>query len=192
MHPMSKMGGGHTDANEVWYDSFHVPVSHTIGKEGTGWKVVLHGMNFERILLAGEALGTGYAALKKAVAYADERVLFGKSIGSMQAIQHPLAKCFIELEAARALAYEAAAAYDSGASPESVGAKANAAKYFCAEVAYKTCETALMTMGGMGYEKSNHVERYLREAFIPRMAPVSREMVLNFVGSRVLGLPKSY
>lgn len=192
MHPMSKMGGNHIDANEVWYEDFSVPSNHVIGQEGGGWKVVLHGMNFERILLAGEALGTGYAALTKAVHYANERVLFGKPIGAMQAIQHPLAKAYVELDAARALAYEAAAAYDSGVSAEAVGAKANAAKYFCAEASYRACETAMMTMGGMGYEKSNHVERYLRESFIPRMAPVSREMVLNFVGSRVLGLPKSY
>lgn len=190
MHTMEKHGGGFVDANEVWYEDFAVPVSHTLGEEGGGWKVVLHGMNFERILLAGEALGTGYAALRRAVHYANERVLFGKPIGAMQAIQHPLAKAFVELEAARALAYEAAAAYDAGHSQ--VGAKANAAKYFSAEAGFRACETAMLTMGGMGYEKSNHVERYLRESFIPRMAPVSREMVLNFVGSRVLGLPRSY
>ncbi|EPQ29082.1 uncharacterized protein PFL1_03371 [Pseudozyma flocculosa PF-1] len=190
MRKIAKMGGNTVDANEVFFDNFEVPASHLIGVEGDGFRYVLHGMNAERCLLAGEALGTGYAALRKAVQYASDRVVFGKPIGAMQAIQHPLAKAWAKLEAARHLTYAAARMYDERAAD--AGAQANAAKYMAAEAGYEACETAVMTMGGMGYAREYHVERYLREIFVPRLAPVSREMILNYLGQRVLGLPKSY
>uniref|UniRef100_V5EU46 Acyl-CoA dehydrogenase n=1 Tax=Kalmanozyma brasiliensis (strain GHG001) TaxID=1365824 RepID=V5EU46_KALBG len=181
MRKIAKMGGNMVDANEVWFDDFEIPASCLIGEEGKGFKYVLHGMNAERCLLAGEALGTGYAALKRAVKYAGERVVFGKPIGAMQAIQHPLAKSWAELEAARHLTYAAARMFDDRATD--AGAQANAAKYMAAEAGFRACETAVMTLGGMGYAREFHVERLLREI---------REMVLNYLGQHVLGLPKSY
>ncbi|SNX84095.1 related to Acyl-CoA dehydrogenase [Melanopsichium pennsylvanicum] len=190
MRKIPKMGGNTVDANEVWFDDFEIPACCLIGEEGKGFKYVLHGMNAERCLLAGEALGTGYAALKRAVQYAKDRIVFGKSIGAMQAIQHPLAKAWAQLEAAKHLTYAAARMYDERAGD--IGAQANAAKYMAAEAGYKACETAVMSMGGMGYAKEFHVERMLRESLVPRLAPVSREMILNYLGQHVLGLPKSY
>lgn len=131
-------------------------------------------MNAERILLAGEALGTGYAALRQSVLYASERVVFGNPIGKYQGVQHPLAMAWANLEAARHLTYSAAKLYDGRqATPEQVGAQANAAKLVAAEAGYKACEASIMAMGGMGYSKEYHVERYLRESFVPRLAPVS-------------------
>lgn len=190
-----KMGACAIDANEVFFDGYPIPKSSLIGKEGEGFKIVLHGMNAERCLLAGEALGLGYAALYKAAKYAREREVFGRKIGQNQGISHPLAECFMHLEAAKLATYHAASLYDNSKGEgdwKAVGVACNSAKYLAAEAAFKACERAVLTLGGMGYAKEYHVERYLRESWIPRIAPVSREMVLNFVGERVLGLPKSY
>jgi acyl-CoA dehydrogenase len=196
-----KMGAQGIDANEVFFDNYPIPADSLIGKEGQGFKIVLHGMNAERCLLAGEALGLGYAALWKAAKYARERVVFGRPIGQNQGIAHPLASVFMNLEAAKLATYHAARLYDEHAAAvkrgekgdfKAVGVAANSAKYLAAEAAFASCERAVLTLGGMGYAKEFHVERYLRECWIPRIAPVSREMVLNFVGERVLGLPKSY
>ncbi|KAI5821245.1 acyl-CoA dehydrogenase/oxidase [Pyronema omphalodes] len=198
LRKIKKMGGRAVDANEVFFDSYRIPASSLIGKEGDGFKMVLHGMNAERCLLAGEALGLGYAALNKATKYAKERVVFGSPIGKNQSIQHGLAECYMNLEAAKLATYHAAKLYDAVAAGKSdvgtkaVGAAANSAKYLAAEAAYKACERAVLTLGGMGYAQEYHVERYLRECLVPRIAPVSREMILNFVGEKVLGLPKSY
>jgi acyl-CoA dehydrogenase len=146
-------------------------------------------MNPERVLIAAEAVGLGRAALRKAAAYANERVVFDRPIGRNQAIQHPLAVCWMELEAANLMAMKAAALYDRG---EPCAVEANAAKYLAGEAAFKSCQTALMTHGGMGYAKEFHVERYLREVLIARIAPVSPQMILNFIAEKALGLPKSY
>jgi len=151
--------------------------------------MIMHGMNAERILIAAEALGIGFAALRRAALYAGERKVFGRPIGQNQAIQHPLADSWMQLEAARLMIYQAARMYDAGYES---GEYANAAKYLAAEAAFQACERAVMTHGGMGYAKEYHVERYLREIFIPRIAPVSREMIKNYIGERVLGLPRSY
>ena len=124
-----------------------------------------------------------------AVEYAKQREVFGRPIGMNQGIQHPLARNWMELEAANLMVFDAAARYDAG---EECGAQANAAKYLAAEAGFRACETAVMTHGGMGYAKEYHVERYFREMMIPRIAPVSREMILNFIGERVLGLPRSF
>ncbi len=184
-----KMGRKAVDSNQVFFDNLKVPVADRIGEEGRGFEYILHGMNPERILIAAEAVGLGQAALKRAAEYARERVVFDRPIGQNQAIQHPLAQRWIELEAANLLVYKAAALYDAG---EPCGAEANAAKYYAGEVGFKACETAVMTLGGMGYAKEFHVERYLREAFIPRIAPVSPHLILCFIAEKVLGLPKSY
>ena len=131
----------------------------------------------------------GRIALEKATTYARERVVFDRPIGQNQAIQHPLAKSWAELEAANLMVFKAASLYDSGAP---CGAEANAAKYLAAEAAFHACETSVMTHGGMGYAKEFHVERYFREVMISRLTPVSRELILSFIAERVLDLPKSY
>lgn len=184
-----KMGRGAVDTNTLRFDGWRVPAADRIGEEGNGFKMIMHGMNAERILIGAEALGLGFAALRKATVYAGQRQVFGRYIGQNQAIQHPLADSWMNLEAARLMIGQAAKMYDQG---YSAGEYANAAKYLAAEAAYKACERAIMTHGGMGYAKEYHVERYLREVFIPRIAPVSREMICNYIGERILGLPKSY
>lgn len=184
-----KMGRAAVDTNTLFFDNWRVPASDLVGKENEGFKMIMHGMNAERILIGAEALGLGYAALRKAAIYANERHVFGRPIGQNQAIQHPLADSWMKLEAARLMTYHAAKMYDGG---YVTGEYANAAKYLAAEAAFQACERAVMAHGGMGYAKEYHVERYLREVFIPRIAPVSREMICNYIAERVLGLPKSY
>lgn len=184
-----KMGRAAVDTNTLFFDNWRVPASDLIGAENEGFKMIMHGMNAERILIAAEAIGLGYAALRKAALYASERTVFGRAIGQNQAIQHPLADSWMKLEAARLMIYHAARMYDQG---YATGEYANAAKYLGAEAAFEACERAVLTHGGMGYAREYHVERYLREVFIPRIAPVSREMICNYIGERVLGLPKSF
>ncbi|KAF1952481.1 acyl-CoA dehydrogenase NM domain-like protein [Byssothecium circinans] len=194
---IKKMGGRAIDANEVFFDNYRIPSDTLIGNEGQGFKIVLHGMNAERCLLAGEALGIGYAALTRATNYARERHVFGRAIGQNQGIQHPLASAFMHLEAAKLATYHAARLYDDSAKDSSitqhaVGVACNSAKYLAAEAAFTACERAVMTHGGMGYAQEYHVERYMREVFVPRIAPVSREMIMNYIGEKALGLPRSY
>lgn len=184
-----KMGRKAVDSNQVFFDGMKVPEEDLIGKEGEGFKYLLHGLNPERILIAAEATGLGQAALERAAQYAKDRVVFGRPIGQNQAIQHPLAINWIELQAAELLTYKAAALYDAKLN---CGAEANSAKYFAAEAAFKACTQAVMTHGGMGYAKEFHVERMMREVMIARIAPVSRELVLSYVAEKALGLPKSY
>jgi acyl-CoA dehydrogenase len=184
-----KMGRKAVDSNAVFFDNLPIPHEDLIGEEGKGFHYILHGLNPERILLAAESVGLGRAALRRACDYANERVVFGRSIGQNQGIQHPLAKCWIDLEAAELLAYNAAMLYDA---ERECGAQANAAKYLAAEAGFHACEQAMLTHGGMGYAKEYHVERYMREMMIPRIAPVSREMIFNYIAERELGLPRSY
>lgn len=186
---IEKMGRKCVDSSELFIDGLEIPVEDRIGEEGQGFKYILHGMNPERVLLAAEAVGVGRIALRKAAAYARERMVFGRPIGRNQAIQHPLAENWVDLEAAQLLTAKAAWLYDNG---RECGAEANAAKYFAAEAGFRACERAILTHGGMGYSKEFHVERYLREIMIPRIAPVSRELILSHIAERVLGLPKSY
>ncbi len=186
---IEKMGRKAVDSNQVFIDGLRVPAADRIGEEGKGFRYILDGLNPERILVAAEAAGLGRAALNRAVQYAGERIVFDRPIGQNQAIQHPLAQRWIELEAARLLTYKAASLYDAG---KPCGAEANAAKYFAGEAGFKACETAVLTHGGMGYAKEFHVERYFREAMIARIAPVSPQLILCYIAERVLGLPKSY
>jgi acyl-CoA dehydrogenase len=186
---IDKMGRKAVDSNQVFIDGMRVPAADRIGEEGRGFRYILDGLNPERILVAAEAVGLGRAALQRAAQYAGERIVFDRPIGQNQAIQHPLAQRWIELEAAGLLTYRAAALYDAG---KPCGAEANAAKYFAGEAGFRACETAVLTHGGMGYAKEFHVERYFREAMIPRIAPVSSQLILCHIAERVLGLPKSY
>ena len=184
-----KMGRACVDSNQIYFDQMPVPIEHRIGEEGTGFRSLLTGLNAERILIAAGLVGLGRAALRRASAYAKERVVFGRPIGMNQAIQHPLAAGWARLEAANLLAFKAAAMQDRN---EDCGAQANAAKYLAAEAAFEACTNALMTHGGMGYAKEYHVERYLREVMIHRIAPISPPLILSYLAERVLGLPKSY
>ena len=184
-----KMGRAAVDTNSLFFDNWHVSMEDRVGEENEGFRMILHGMNAERILIGAEALGLGFAALRRAALYSNNRHVFGRPIGQNQGIQHPLADSWMKLEAARMMIYQAARLYDQGYTG---GEYANAGKYLAAEAAFEGCERAILTHGGMGYAKEYHVERYLREVFIPRIAPVSREMILNYIGERVLGLPRSY
>src|SRR5215471_1192391 len=186
---IDKMGRHAVDSNEMFFDAMVIPEADRIGAEGDGFRSILHGMNPERILIAAEAVGIGLAALRKAAGYARERVVFRRPIGQNQAIAHPLAQCWMNLEAANLMVMKAATLYDRNLD---CAAEANAAKYLAAEAAFHACETAVLTLGGMGYSKEFHVERYLREVMIPRIAPITPHMILNFIAEKVLGLPKSY
>jgi len=186
---IEKMGRKAVDSNQLFIDGLEVPIDDRIGEEGRGFQYILHGMNPERILIAAEAVGLGRAALRRATAYAKERIVFDRPIGQNQAIQHPLAECWMELEAASLMVFKAAQQYDNDVP---CGPSANAAKYLAAEAGFKACQTAIMTHGGYGYAKEYHVERYLREIMITRIAPVSPQLILCFIAEKVLGLPKSY
>ena len=189
VHEIEKMGRKAVDSNELFFENFEIPVEDRLGEEGHGFEYILHGMNPERILIAAEAVGLGHCALSRASGYAKTRIVFNRPIGKNQSIQHPLARSWMELEAAWLMTMSAAWQYDKGLP---CGPAANAAKYLAAEAGFHACEQAVMTHGGFGYAKEFHVERYLRESLIPRIAPVSRELIMSFIAERALGLPKSY
>ena len=168
VHEIEKMGRKAVNSNELFFENFEIPVEDRLGEEGRGFEYILHGMNPERILIAAEAVGLGQLALSRAGAYAKTRIVFNRPIGKNQAIQHPLAKNWMELEAAWLMTLSAGRQYDKRLP---CGAAANAAKYLAAEAGFHACEQAVMTHGGFGYAKEFHVERYLRESLIPRIAP---------------------
>jgi acyl-CoA dehydrogenase len=184
-----KMGRHAVNSNQTFYDGLEIPVTDRIGEEGKGFRYILDSLNPERILNAAEVIGMGRRALAKAANYAKERVVFGRPIGQNQSIQHPLAEAWSELYAAELMTLHASELYDAG---QPCGAEANAAKYLAADAGFKACDRAIRTHGGMGYAQEFHVERYFREMVATQLAPVSREMILNFLAERELGLPKSY
>jgi len=184
-----KMGRHAVDSNMLFINDLWIPEEDRIGKEGDGFKLILHGLNPERILLGAEAIGIGRCAIQRAAQYARERIVFDRPIGMNQGIQHPLAKCWMQLEAANLMVMKAATLFDKGLD---CGVEANAGKYLAAETAFEACHTAMLTLGGMGYAQEYHVERLLREVLIPRTAPVSPHMILNYIAEKVLELPKSY
>jgi acyl-CoA dehydrogenase len=184
-----KMGRHAVDSNMLFISDLWIPEEDRIGAEGDGFKTIMHGFNPERILIGSEAIGLGRVALQRAARYAQERIVFGRPIGMNQGIQHPLAKCWAQVEAANLMVMKAAALFDAGLE---CGVEANAGKYLAAEAGFEACHTALSTLGGMGYAQEYHIERYLREVLIPRTVPVSAHMILNFLAEKVLGLPKSY
>jgi acyl-CoA dehydrogenase len=189
MRVIDKMGRKCVDSNELFIDGLEIPVENRIGEEGKGFRCLLHGINPERILIAAGLVGLGRAAVRRATDYANQRVVFGRPIGQNQAVQHPLAQSWAELEAANLMAFRAAQLYDRG---EECGAQANAAKFLAGEAAFSACTNAVMTHGGMGYAKEFHVERYLREVLIHRIAPITPHLILCYIAEKVLGLPKSY
>jgi acyl-CoA dehydrogenase len=184
-----KMGRHAVDSNVLYIADLWIPEENRIGPEGDGFKIILHGLNPERILLGAEAVGLGRVAISRAARYAADRVVFDRPIGMNQGIQHPLAKCWAQLEAANLMVMKGATLFDRGLE---CGIEANAGKYLAAEAGFEACHTAMLTLGGMGYAQEYHLERYLREILIPRTAPVSPHMILNFLAEKVLGLPKSY
>ena len=184
-----KMGRHAVDSNMLFIQDLWVPETDRIGAEGDGFKILLHGLNPERVLVAAEAIGIGRAAIARASRYARERVVFNRPIGMNQGIAHPLAKCWAQLEAANLMVMKAAALFDKGLD---CGIEANTGKYLAGEFAFEACHTAMLTLGGMGYAQEYHVERLLREVLIPRVAPVTPHMILNFLAEKVLELPKSY
>lgn len=184
-----KMGRHAVDSNMLFISDLWIPEEDRIGAEGDGFKIILHGLNPERILLGAEAVGLGRVAIQRAARYARERIVFDRPIGMNQGIQHPLAKCWAQLEAANLMVMKAAQLFDRGLE---CGVEANAGKYLAAEAGFEACHTAMLTLGGMGYAQEYHIERYLREILIPRTAPVSPHMILNFLAEKVLDLPKSY
>ena len=186
---IDKMGRHCVDSNELFIEGLEIPFEDRIGEEGRGFEYILHGMNPERVLIAAEAVGIGHLAIARASAYARERTVFNRPIGQNQGVQFPLAKCWAGLEAAWLVTLSAAWQYDAGLNS---AAAANAAKYLAGEAGFEACQTAVMTHGGFGYAKEYHVERYLREVMIPRIAPVSPQLCLSYIAERVLGLPKSY
>jgi acyl-CoA dehydrogenase len=186
---IEKMGRHAVDSNQVFFDGLPVPEADRIGEEGKGFEYILHGMNPERILIAAELVGLGRCAVGRAAAYAKERIVFERPIGQNQAIQHPLAANWMALEAANLMACKAAWLYDCG---KPCGAEANAAKYLAGEACFDACQQAVMTHGGYGYAAEYHVERYLRESLVGRIAPITPQLILCYIAERVLGLPKSY
>ena len=186
---IDKHGRKAVDSNQLFIDGLEIPVEDRIGEEGRGFEYILHGMNPERVLIAAEAVGLGRVALQRAARDATERNVVDRPIGKNQGVQHPMAERWIELEAADLLTMRAAWLYDQG---KPCGAEANAAKYFAGEAGFKACETAVLTHGGMGYSREYHVERYLREAMLTRIAPISPQLILSFIAEKVLGQPKSY
>ena len=184
-----KMGRHAVGSNMVFITDLFIPEEDRIGEEGQGFKILLNGLNPERVLIGAEATGIGRIAIKKASKYAQERIVFGRPIGQNQGIQHPLAKAWMQVEAASLMVFKAATLFDQGAD---CGVEANSAKYLAAEAGFEACQTAIMSMGGMGYAQEYHVERYLREVLITRIAPVSPHQIMNFIAEKVLELPKSY
>jgi acyl-CoA dehydrogenase len=189
LRPIAKMGRNAVSSYEVFLDDYRVPEAARIGEEGEGFRYLLDGLNPERILLAHEALGIGRVAIEYAVGYANERVVFGRPIGKNQGVAFPLAEALTRLDAARLMARKAAWLYDGG---QPCGREANMAKWLCADAGFQAADAAVQTHGGMGYASEYHVERFFREARLMRLAPISQEMVLNYVSEHVLGLPRSY
>jgi len=189
VRPIAKMGRHAVDSNAIFIDGLFVPDDDRIGEEGKGFAAILHSLNPERLLVAAEAIAIGRDALRRAVQYAKDRVVFGRPIGQNQAIQHPLAERWMALEAAWAMVLKGAWLYDRG---EPCGAEANTAKFLGARAGYDAALQAVLTHGGFGYAKEYHVERLLREVMIARLAPITEQLVLSFVAEKVLGLPRSY
>ncbi len=189
MRLIHKMGRHAVDSNELFIDDFRVPHTDIVGEEGEGFYHLIDGLNPERIVIAAEAVGIGRAALNKAVQYAKDRTVFGRPIGKNQGIQFPLAEAYARLEAADLMVLKAAWLYDNG---QPCGAEANMAKLLAADAACDAVDHAVQTHGGFGYAQEFDVERLYREIRLYKIAPVSQQMVLNYLGEHVLGMPRSY
>jgi acyl-CoA dehydrogenase len=184
-----KMGRNAVNSNALFIDNLRIPADHRIGGEGKGFQYLLDGLNPERILIAHEAIGIGRASIRRAVDYANQRVVFDRPIGKNQGIAFPLAEATMRLDAAELVANKAAWLYDHG---QPCAREANSAKFLAADAGFFAADRAVQTHGGFGFASEYHVERYFREARLMKIAPVSQEMVLNYTAEHVLGLPRSY
>jgi acyl-CoA dehydrogenase len=186
---IEKLGRAAVDSNELFIDNLEVRDDEVVGEVGKGFSYLLDGLNPERIVVGMEQLGLGRAALEIATKYANERIVFDRPIGKNQAVAHPLADSWIRLKAAELVSMEAAALYDAH---QPCGPEANAAKFLGSEAGFEACDRAMQTLGGYSYAKDYHIERFWRESRLLKIAPVSQEMVLNYISTKVLGLPRSY
>lgn len=186
---IEKLGRSAVDSNELFIDNLEVADDEVVGEVGKGFSYLLDGLNPERIVVGAEQVGLGRAALDIATRYANERIVFDRPIGKNQAVAHPLADSWIRIEAAELVTMRAAALYDAH---QPCGPEANAAKFLGSEASFQACDRAMQTLGGYSYAKEYHIERLWREARLLKIAPVSQEMVLNYISTKVLGLPKSY
>jgi len=184
-----KMGRAAVDSNSIFMQDFFIPEQDRIGEEGKGFQYLLHSLNPERIIVAAGAIGIAQDALRRAAAYAKERVVFGRPIGQNQSIQHPLAELWCQIEAAWLVTMKASSLYDR---KEPCGSHANAAKLLGGRVAFDAATQAVLTHGGMGYAKEYQVERLFRESILQRLAPITEQLILCFIAEKELGLPKSY
>jgi acyl-CoA dehydrogenase len=189
IRPIPKLGRHAVDTNELFIDELFVPDEDLVGEEGQGFRVILTGLNAERVIAANAAIGLGRAAVRRATEYAKDRVVFDRPIGQNQAIQHPIAEAQMRLDAAELMCQKAAWMFDNGLP---CGKEANMAKFLAADAGFFAADVAVQVHGGYGYAREYHVERYFREARLMRIAPISQEMVLNYLGEHVMGLPRSY
>ncbi len=187
MRPIRNMPNHET--NEVFFDNLEVPAENLLGEEGKGFRYILDGMNAERILIAAECVGDGHWFLEKATAYARERVVFDRPIGQNQGVQFPLARAYVNVEAANLMRFKAAELFDRG---EPCGAQANMAKLLAADASWEAANACLQTHGGFGFAAEYDVERKFRETRLYQVAPISTNLILSYIAEHVLGLPRSY
>ena len=191
MKPIPKTASNAVHSYELWFEDMRVPAENLIGEEGEGFYQVLDGLNEERVVIAAECIGLAEAAIMAGVDYANEREVFDRPIGKNQAIQHPLAEAFAHTTAAKQVVYNATEAIH-GADRRMAGVHANTAKYLAAEAAFEAADIAVQAHGGFGVAREYDVERYMREARLTRLVPIAQELVLNYLGTKALGLPRSY
>jgi acyl-CoA dehydrogenase len=177
------------ETNQLFFDNLEVPAENLIGEEGKGFRYILDGLNAERILIAAECIGDGYWFIDRASKYAAERVVFDRPIGKNQGIQFPIARAYVNVEAANLMRYKAAALYDEH---KPCGAEANMAKLLCADASWEAANVCLQTHGGFGFAAEYDVERKFRETRLYQVAPISTNLILSYVGEHVLGLPRSF
>jgi len=187
MRPIRNMVNHET--NEVFFDNLEIPAVNLIGREGSGFKYILDGLNAERILIAAECIGDGYWFVERATRYAKERVVFDRPIGQNQGVQFPIAECYMELEAANLMRYKAAALFDR---QQHCGAEANMAKHLAAKASWEAANVCLQTYGGFGFAAEYDVERKFRESRLYLVAPISTNLILSYISEHVLGLPRSF
>jgi len=191
MKSIPKTASGAVHSYELWFEDMRVPAENLIGEEGEGFYQVLDGLNEERVVIAAECIGLGEAAIVAGVDYANEREVFDRPIGKNQAIQHPLAEAFAHVTAAKQVVYNATEAIHD-ADRRMAGVHANTAKYLAAEAAFEAADIAVQAHGGFGVAREYDVERYMREARLTRLVPIAQELALNYLGTKALGLPRSY
>jgi acyl-CoA dehydrogenase len=177
------------ETNELYFDSLEIPADSLLGEEGKGFKYILDGLNAERALIAAECIGDGYWFIEKVVKYTSERVVFGRPIGQNQGVQFPIAKAYVNLEAANLMRYRACELYDR---QQPCGAEANMAKLLAADASWEAANVCLQFHGGFGFACDYDVERKFRETRLYQVAPVSTNLILAFVAEHVLGLPRSF